>query len=580
MRKHLLILFATLYSTGSLVAYATTVSGTSGRYEVSSDRTTTLPTSGNSGYYVLEQWNYANNKNYRYVEENVGKVRYTTASDQSSLTEANIVLITNTGSGYTVKFVKTGNYIQNITASGAQATTGSSSSNLNFVASPTTGGYNIYNYDTNTNLLFFTLQNNNYPTGGTGRYAWGTFALYSVTKLEDYSSSVETYIKPHFDYADHYFGLKSTALSTYESDYNNYKVSCTEGEFNTLLNNVKALYSNLDNVYLPEDGYYRFKNKDRQTYLYYENEANGMYVGDKANAISSVVFLHRIDNTFSLKLQGKYIQQPGATNGNSANLGNEEVFFTPQISAPDAALGYAAISSGGRCISANASSKVWSWGMYATASHWTIEEAEDIAIALTAANDNTGAAHTYATLCVPFDISGLTGADSKEVKAYTSTKSGDYIVPGVGTTTIAAGTPVILIGEEGATSVTATIESSYANSPATGNVLTGTYTATTIDCTAGSGNYVLGFDADNDNRIGFYHVSVASSFDLKSNRAYLHLDGGSNVRGFAISFGELVDGIESIDIAKENGIYNLLGQRMGKLQQGVNIVNGKKVLVK
>ena len=220
--------------------------------------------------------------------------------------------------------------------------------------------------------------------------------------------------------------------------------------------------------------------------------------------------------------------------------------------------------------------------MYTKASHWKIEDVEDVVISLTAANDNTDAAHTYATLCVPFEITGLTGADSKEVKAYAPTKDGDFIVPGEGASTVAAGTPVILIGEEGATSVTATIGSGYAASPATTNVLTGTYTGTSIDCTADKGtNFVLGFDIDNDNRIGFYHVDN-SSFNLKANRAYLKLDGSgepTHVKGFVIDFGDSSDAIVSPFVETEEGvIYNLAGQRLQKTQKGINIVNGKKIL--
>lgn len=219
--------------------------------------------------------------------------------------------------------------------------------------------------------------------------------------------------------------------------------------------------------------------------------------------------------------------------------------------------------------------------MYAKASHWTIEDVEDVVISLTAANDNTGAAHTYATLCVPFEITGLTGADSKEVKAYTPTMQDNAIVPGTGATTVAAGTPVILIGEEGAGSVTATIGSGYAASPVN-STLTGTYTGTSIDCRAATGtNYVLGFDADNNNRIGFYHVNN-SSFNLKANRAYLDCSGSpAPVKGFVIDFGDDATGIENLNVndnLNEGAIYNVAGQRLNKMQKGINIMNGKKIL--
>ena len=38
-------------------------------------------------------------------------------------------------------------------------------------------------------------------------------------------------------------------------------------------------------------------------------------------------------------------------------------------------------------------------------------------------------------------------------------------------------------------------------------------------------------------------------------------------------------GINAVEKANENGpIYNIAGQRLNKMQKGINIVNGKKVL--
>ncbi len=92
----------------------------------------------------------------------------------------------------------------------------------------------------------------------------------------------------------------------------------------------------------------------------------------------------------------------------------------------------------------------------------------------------------------------------------------------------------------------------------------------------------MGLDANNGDRIGFYHVNNAA-FALKANRAYLHIDGGS-VKGFAINWDQLADGVNSLapssSIVGDGHIYNLAGQRVSKLQRGVNIVNGRKVIVK
>jgi len=596
MKKLLLFLVATLVLIGSAMATVTTVVGTTKIYEVSSDRTTTLPLSGNSALYVLEQWNFANNSNYRYVEEKSGKVYYTQATSSSALTEANIVEISNTGTTFTIKFVKTNYYFQNIAAD-TQATTGASSSNLRIVESPETGGFNIYNADSNTDQLFFTLQNNNYPTGKTGRWAWGTFALYSVTESENYAAYVNENIKPYFDCADTYFGLTSTALSTYESTYNTYKENCTQNEYNTLLNNIRGLYDDPNNYVQPTTGYYRIKSSGArnigESYLGYGQSVYGtglrtVAAANKLTDASTVIKLTGSNGTYKISTQGLNVQSQTTANRAFPATGDEGVDF---VFSPIAAkAGFVTICNAASVIGdchgylheggdGTPTKGVVNWQAGAAASQWAVEAAEEFTINLTAANDNTSAAHTYATLCVPFKITGLAGADGKEVKAYAPTKDGNYIVPGDGATTITEGTPVLLIGAEGASSVTATIGSDYANEPATA-VLTGTFTGTSIDCTSGTTNYVLGFDEDNGNRIGFYHVNTTVA--LGANRAYLNT-AGSSVKGFAINFDDIVTGVNDVRGKMEDGtreIFNLAGQRMSRVQKGVNIINGKKVLVK
>ena len=53
----------------------------------------------------------------------------------------------------------------------------------------------------------------------------------------------------------------------------------------------------------------------------------------------------------------------------------------------------------------------------------------------------------------------------------------------------------------------------------------------------------------------------------------------SGVKAFTFDFGENPDGIASpLGETEEGAIYNLAGQRLNKMQKGINIVNGKKVL--
>ena len=83
-----------------------------------------------------------------------------------------------------------------------------------------------------------------------------------------------------------------------------------------------------------------------------------------------------------------------------------------------------------------------------------------------------------------------------------------------------------------------------------------------------------------DDKVGFY--LVANGQTVPAGKAYLEVAGDANVKGFlAFDFGT-TDAIKMVQGAglKDAAIFNLAGQRMSKLQRGLNIVNGKKYIVK
>ena len=56
---------------------------------------------------------------------------------------------------------------------------------------------------------------------------------------------------------------------------------------------------------------------------------------------------------------------------------------------------------------------------------------------------------------------------------------------------------------------------------------------------------------------------------------------GGNVKSFAICLEDDPTSIQTIDNRQrttDDAIFNLAGQRIQKLQKGINIVNGKKIL--
>jgi hypothetical protein len=97
------------------------------------------------------------------------------------------------------------------------------------------------------------------------------------------------------------------------------------------------------------------------------------------------------------------------------------------------------------------------------------------------------------------------------------------------------------------------------------------------EVTANENTYVF---ANGETGVGFYLASETGN--LAAHKAYLDLSRSSfNAREFlSFSFNDET-GINEVSAANNSdAIYNLQGVRQNQLQKGLNIVNGKKVLVK
>ena len=135
---------------------------------------------------------------------------------------------------------------------------------------------------------------------------------------------------------------------------------------------------------------------------------------------------------------------------------------------------------------------------------------------------------------------------------------------------IPAGTAVVISGtyyNKVSTAATATT---------TGNVLKGSNGSVT----GGEGIYAL---AIMNEKVGFY--PVAASVTIPAGKAYLEYTstGGGAVKGFTFVFDDATGINEELRMMNEESsevIYNVAGQRLSKMQKGINIVNGKKIMVK
>ena len=175
----------------------------------------------------------------------------------------------------------------------------------------------------------------------------------------------------------------------------------------------------------------------------------------------------------------------------------------------------------------------------------------------------------YGTFAAPVEAEIPAG-----VKAYTvsSISTANQLVLEEITDYIPANTAVVVYSESKVSSTVSGYYPSNLTSCTTG-LLTGVYSAT--DITSG---YVL---QNQDGHVAFY--SVEGSKTVPANRCYLTASSAAKVLGISeIIEPEVPLAIKALE-SLTNGeaeIYDLNGRKLEKLQKGVNIVNGTKVLVK
>lgn len=164
----------------------------------------------------------------------------------------------------------------------------------------------------------------------------------------------------------------------------------------------------------------------------------------------------------------------------------------------------------------------------------------------------------YATFVAPVDVD-FTGS---EVTPKAATFDGTYVQL-ADVTTVPAGTAVVVKAAEGTYTV-----------PATTDAVLGAKNeliAATADVTADGTQYIL---AKQDDKVGFAQATTGT---IAAGKGYLQFT--TAVKAFYPFAGNDATGISGIEAINDDApIYNIAGQRLGKMQKGINIVGGKKVL--
>lgn len=344
---------------------------------------------------------------------------------------------------------------------------------------------------------------------------------------------------------------------------------------------IKTIVETEANYQLPETGYYRVKNAnvaDR-----YMNLEGTMLRASKNRAdvqrdASSVIYVKKQeDGTYLLNTTGRTLAVVSADNG-----GNKTV-FADNNAIQSVTMSLAGLGKGYLQIGTNVNGYLFYWAEQANRVHtysknynntgqWSFEPAKTVTVPL-----NSHEGKSYATACFPFPVS----ISTENVKAYN-------VVPQGATgrsnmeelaTEIPVGTPMLLVSETAADSVTFTIGESAPTStePTTaafkGNFLGQTVTANTL--------LTLGRSSSTPQKVGFYKYTGTT---LAPFRAYFTvaeltaLLAGAN--GFSINFDDLTTGVSGVEVQTEStgSVYDLAGRKVTKATKGLYIINGKKVI--
>ena len=176
-------------------------------------------------------------------------------------------------------------------------------------------------------------------------------------------------------------------------------------------------------------------------------------------------------------------------------------------------------------------------------------------------------------LVVPADVEAYTYKVTTKLEVSKTYEEGD-VIP--------AGTAVVLKAANGSYTFEATTETGEGDED---NALKGSDVEATT--TGGTYYYALSLNSSSDlSSVGFYWMATdGAAFTCGAHKAYLALDNtfaelaSGGVKGFIALPDDDATAISSVESFTEDGaIYNLAGQRLQKMQKGINIVNGKKIL--
>lgn len=313
------------------------------------------------------------------------------------------------------------------------------------------------------------------------------------------------------------------------------------------------------------NGFYRFRNVRSNKYL--TTTLTGSKMTMAADATSAAIFYLTSDNKLEGYDNGFYTQNFDGNYGFQDASGTGYVVTFPNGNTYTEATACYHINRGNRSIYGNGATL--DAGRDVATNHtdtgydWTIEAVTALPLTIS----EVGWSTFYAP--VPVTIPA-------EVTAYIAGIEGTTCTLTQVTGTVPANTGLILYKQDGGNVEMAIAESGTTD--VTGNALVGG--TNTVNPETGYTYYALQRKRGDDTKVGLYQYAG----ELKGFRAFYRAASASpeaNAAGF--SFDTIITGIDGIlgtDGTNDGKIYDLSGRRLNKPAKGLNIIGGKKVLVK
>ena len=374
-----------------------------------------------------------------------------------------------------------------------------------------------------------------------------------------------------------------TALDAFKSAIDEAKAvtTATQADIDELQAAIDEL-SNAD-INLPEAGkYYVLRCNHQNRYLYADAD-NKMRYWTSSNysaGDSRAVWQFEAgdtDGTFKMKSVHNQAYVPTVSNGPAIVFSATGADVT--IAASSSTLGAVTFTAGNEGIGIHANANpVIGFTNGAAANHYFVEEVDGYSYTL-----EVGAAE-WSTLVLGFNAAIPT---AEGFNAYTIASVQDgYVTLEEATGVLAANVPVLVNATQGNYTFAYTAEEA--------TVTTSGLEGTLYDQNISADAYVL---AKKNDVIGLYKAELnkneagedvsenGTHFKNNANKAYLVLpvvEGGSEAEApvmFSLGRGEGTTAIDNVELATGNVvIYDLAGRRVEKMEKGIYIVNGKKVI--